>query len=616
MRRIFLILTVGVLGGGLPALSQGPVIPVTPANPSPASAIPVFTDDVVVSASADAEEREDVPASVTVIDGREIEARQTRDLSELLATVPGLSVVQAGSPGQQTSLFTRGTESDQTLLLWNGIELNDPYFGAVNWQFVPLDGVERVEVVRGPFSALYGSNAVGGVVQVLTGSRQGGTLSLEGGDNSYRRGGIAAGADLGGVRLDLTGHVRRGEGELANDSFDSDEGVARVLFPVGTGSSLGLLVRANDSETGIPLSGNQATPRRRISWQEREVAVPFRSQRGPWEVDAQISRTDFDSAYRDPDDAFGFLASDTESKSLRGRAVGSWHRGDALDLSLGAESQRLDVTSGSTFGTDLDGAHQRTWAAFGQASWAAGPLHLELGVRRDDNDVYGGKTSLRTGAVVKLGEGTRLRASYGEAFRAPSLGELFFPGSGNPDLKPEDGESYEVGVEHERGGWRFGVTGFENDLRNLIDFDFTTFREVNVGRTRSRGVEAEAGLRRGIVFASLSGTWLETEDRDTGLPLLRRPKKSASLTLTARPGRFTLSTVARYVGERPDVDPVSFARAVNPSYTRVDVAARFRALGWLSPYARVENVGGEEYAAALGFPSPGRTVIGGLAFDF
>lgn len=607
MRRILLILAAGILGGGWPAAAQEPV------------PVPVFHEDVVVTASADTEVRADLPAAVTVIDGKEIEARQSHDLADLLNTVPGLSVVQAGSPGQQTSVFTRGTNSNQTLLLWNGIPLNDPYFGGANWQFVPLDGVNRVEVVRGPFSALYGSDAVGGVVQVLTGTRQGGTVNVEGGDNAYKRLGLAAGFDLGKARLDVTGHVRRGDGELANDSFDSEEGVARVLFPLGAGSSLGVMVRANDSKTGIPFSGLTPTPERNISWQEREVAVPFRSERGAWGVEAQVSRTDFDSAFRDKLDTSGFGSSDTQSQALRGRAVASWHgsgAGDGLRFAFGTEVQRLEVTALSGAFTNLDGAHQRTWAAFGQASWGTGPIHLDLGLRRDDNDFYGGQTSLRTGAVVKLGDETRLRASYGEAFRAPALGDLFFPGSGNPDLKPERAASTEVGLEHEAGGWRFAVTGFQNRLRNLIDFDLATFSSVNVGRARIRGVEAEVGVRKGIVTASLDGTWMDPKNLDTGLELLRRPKKSAHLAVTTRPGRWTLSAVGRWIGERQDLDPVTFGNAVNPSYTRVDIAAKWRAYDWLSPYARVENVADEKYSAALGFPSPGRTVIGGLAFDF
>jgi vitamin B12 transporter len=237
-------------------------------------------------------------------------------------------------------------------------------------------------------------------------------------------------------------------------------------------------------------------------------------------------------------------------------------------------------------------------------------------VRRDDNDVYGGKTSFRGGAVVSLGHGNRLRASYGEAFRAPSLGELFFPGSGNPGLQPETGESFEVGVEHASGGWRLGLTGFENRQHNLIDFDFVNFRNINVGRTRSRGAEAEIGYRKGLFDARLNGTYLKAEDRETGLSLLRRPERSANLVLTANPGVWTFNVVGRYVGPRADVDPITFVRAENGSFTRFDLAARWHALPRVSPYARVENVADQEYDEVLGFPSPRRTWIGGVAFDF
>jgi vitamin B12 transporter len=609
MRRIILML-VGILGGGIPALAQ------TEAPPAPATpALPAFAETVVVSASLEAEDRENVPASVTVVDKDEIEARQADTLSEAISTVPGLTISQAGPPGQQTSLFVRGAESEQTLLLWNGIPLNDPYFGGANWQFVPTDGVERIEVARGPFSALYGSNAVGGVVSVFTGARQGGTFTAEGGEDGYLRGGLAAGTDVGRLRLDVTGHVRRGDGEVANSFYDSQEMVARGLWTVRSGISVGLMARGNDSKTGIPFVSGEPNPEGDISWDEREVAVPVRAALGSWEVEALLSQTRFDSAYRDPDDPFGFTASDTESKGTRGRAVATWRHGEDLWVAFGSEAERLEVTNSSSFGTNLDGAHQRTWAMFGQGSWGHGPLRFDLGLRRDDNDVYGAKTSLRTGLVLNAGAGVRLRASYGEAFRAPSLGELFFPFTGNPDLQPETGESFEVGIEREAGGWRLGLTGFENRQTNLIDFDFVDFRNVNVGRARSRGIEGEVGYRRGLFDASWNATRMKAEDRITGLELLRRPKWSSNLVLSIRPGDWTFNLEGRYVGERPDVDPITFQRAENTDYLRVDLAARWKALPWLSPYARVQNVADEEYQEILGYPAPGRTLIGGFAVE-
>ena len=382
------------------------------------------------------------------------------------------------------------------------------------------------------------------------------------------------------------------------------------------GASLGLLVRANDSDTGIPRDGARVSPNRRIAWREREVALPLRFETGRWQLEGQLSRTTFDNAFRDPDDPFGFTSSDTDSESLRGRAVTSVRVRDGLKLSFGSDYERLEVTSSSVFGTNFEGAHQRTWAVFGQASYGHGPLQLELGARRDDNDVYGGQTSARAGAVVALPGGFRVRASYGESFRAPSLGELFFPGSGNPGLRPETGESLEAGLEHEAGSWRAGLTVFENRQRNLIDFEFVTFTNVNIGRARSRGLEGEVAYRKGIFSAELNATYLKAEDLDQKLPLLRRPERSANLELSAQPGNWTLNLTGRYVGDRPDVDPITFARSESPSYARFDFALRRTVLLWLAPYARVENLSDEKYGPALGFPAPGRTWVGGLAVNF
>jgi vitamin B12 transporter len=614
MRQILLV--AAILGGWMPVLAQdNPPQPAAPAAP-PASP-PAFHDTIVVTAGLAPEAVVASPGAVTVIDRQEIEARQSESLSDLIAVVPGMTVTQAGSPGQQTSVFLRGADSDQTLLLWNGIELNDPFFGGANWQLVPSEGIERIEVLRGPGSAIYGSNAVGGVVQVITGRERGTTVRLEGGEHGYARGSAVAGFDSGPVHFDLAGHLRGGEGEFANDRYTSDDLSARATWNLAPATSLGLLARADEAETGIPFSSGAPTFDRRISWKEREVAVPFRAERGPWEVDAQLSDFRLTSAYRDPADPGGFTASDTDAAALRGRTVAAYRASDDLRLAAGAEGERLEVTEGSNFGSDLAGRRQRTWAAFGEAGYELGQVHLEGGLRRDQNDVYGGQTSLRLGGVARLSRTTRLRASYGEAFRAPFLGELYFPGSGNPDLRPETSASAELGLEQDAGPFRFGLTGFAARQRNLIDFDFATSRDVNIGRSQSRGVEGEVTLRRRGLFVRANATYLDTEDRATGLALNRRPRQSANLVVMLTPGgRWTLAWTERYVGERPDVDPVTFGRRTNPGYLRTDLAASYAVRPWLSPYARVDNLADRRYAEALGFPAPGRTVAGGVAIRF
>ncbi len=628
----------GILGGAMPAPGQtvsdpppaaettaaqtsgGAAVDSEPAEPPPAElgrGRPRYAEKLVVTASAVAEERHELPVAVTVIDAEEIEARQAPSVGDLIASVPGVTVATAGPPGQQTSVFVRGSESDQTLLLWNGVELNSPYFGAVNWQFLGSEGVERIEVVRGPASALYGGNAVGGVVQILSGRRDGGQVRLEGGEDGYYRAGLAAGHGFGRARLDVAGSIRRGDSELENGFFDSDEVVAKLEVPVGGDASVGLVAWVNDSQTGIPFSGGAVNRTASIAWRERVLAVPFSAELGDaWTVSGQFSHLESEYGFRDPADAFGFVRSDTDAEAQQGRVVAAYQPSERLWLAFGTEAEQLEVTDGSNFGPNLEGAEQRTWAGFGELNYALGRVRFDVGLRHDDNDVFGSETSLRAGASVRLTAESRLKAHYGEAFRPPTLGELFFPFSGNDRLEPERAESWELGWELDRGAFRLELSAFELEQENLIDFDLADFRFENVARARSRGVEAAFGWGNEWVDLRANATYLEAENLDSGSDLLRRPQESANLYLTVKPGRFAVTASARFVGERPDIDAATSAPLTNPSYVRFDLGARFEANERFSPYARVENLADRRYEEVAGYPAQGRAVVGGLTVAF
>ncbi|MFQ5525771.1 MAG: TonB-dependent receptor plug domain-containing protein [Thermoanaerobaculia bacterium] len=578
------------------------------------AAAAVIQDQLVVTAALEATEERELPASIEVIDREEIEARQATTIAELLETVTGLHTVRSGSAGKTISLFSRGTESDHTLVLWNGVELNNPYFGGFDWAFMPTEGVERVEVVRGPFSALHGSDALGGAVQILSARDNGGAVRLEAGERGYRRGALSFGADLGGVRLDLAGHLREGDGLEINDFYDAGELVASLDWNLGSSATLGVVARINESEVGIPRSSGVLSPNRRIDWQERQIAVPYTKRLDKWSLDAQISSVTLESSFRDPDDAFGFTASDTRSDARRVRAQAGRRFRQGSWLAFGAEAERLEVDDESVFGVNLRGARQETTAVFAQGLRRFESFTLDAGARYDQSDVYGGRLTPRLGVLLPLGANTSLRASYGEGFRAPSLGELFFQFSGNAALEPEESESLEAGFEHRGDRWQLELVGFENRLINLIDFDFATFTNLNVGRALTRGIEARIAYER--TGASIRGTATvqETEDRTTGLPLLRRPEERASLVVTGRGPAVIWSATAVYVGERADVDPVTFSRALNPDYFRLDLAAEFRGFDRWSPHARLENALDERYEEALGFPAAPRSLVGGISF--
>lgn len=621
--RAFLF-AAGILGGLMPALAASG----QSTEPPP----PRYDESIVVTATLEDEEGDDVPATVTVVDREEIEERQETSVAGLLRTVPGVDVSRSGSPGKVSSVFIRGASSNHTLVLWNGIELNDPFFGGFDWSFLSTEAVERVEVVRGPFSTLYGSQAIGGVVQVLTGAPPGARLSVEGGSDDYLRGAASAGFERGDLRLDVAGHVRRGDGRLENDSFDGEEVTARALWTLRPGTSVGLVARGNQAEIGLPFDFMGApTPARRQERETLQLAVPVTWTSGPWSVDGQLGRSDLDLSLRDPGDPFA--ESDTDAERSSGRVVVTRHfaagsgeraaegRERSSWAAVGADWQRDEVTNVSAFGVNLDEQGQTTRAAFGELFVRTGPWSFDLGLRHDDHDVFGGETTVKLAGAVDVASGLRLRGGYGEGFRAPSIGDLYFPGFGNPDLQPETSEGCELGgdwrLDGAGGHWRLSLVGFYTDLEDLIVFDFVRSLPLNLGRARSRGVEAAVAYSRPALSARVSATFQDAEDLESGEPLLRRPDESAQAVVTWRPGSrsggsggpWTLNAVGRYVGERPDFG------VTLPSHSVLDLAASYRWSEHLVPRVRVENLLDEEYEEVAGFPAPERAYVLGLALE-
>ncbi len=588
---------------------------VTAAQPAVAQSSAPFAEAITITATAAPERAAEVTAAVDVVAAAEISDRQAAQAIDLLRTIPGLELVQAGSAGKATSLFSRGTNSSHTLVLWNGIELNDPYLGGFDWSTLSTDGVERIEVVRGPYSALYGSSALGGVVQLVTrrgggDGAQVGNARLEGGSNEFLRGGVAAGKRFGALAVDLSGHLRRGDGEIANDFYDGEEIDLALDAALGDAATLGALVRRGASDVGIPYDyAGQPTLQREQNFATTSVALPFAWTGGVWHLDAQAATTATDLEVSDPDDPFA--ASRAEAGRDQARLVVRRSLGDELEATVGGDWDRQEVRSRDAFGSGLADESQRTWSAFGQLAWSHGPLRIDAGARRDDNDVFGAETSAKAGVAWAVTDAWRLRATYGEAFRAPSLADLYYPGFANPALQPESSQSYEVAVEGGRGAWRTTLALFENDMDNLIEFDFATFVPQNLGRARARGVEGSLAFRRALVDARLAATWLDAENLDTGGPLLRRPQESASLVVFVRPRDWTVGGVLRYVGDRTDFGDVALA-----AYTTLDLSLAWHPGARWEPFVRVENVFDESYQEAAGYPAPGVGFRAGIGLRF
>lgn len=583
-----------------------------------------YSDQILVTASAIEEPLSNVPAAATVITRDEIDERAARFVADMLREVPGLYVSASGSAGKAASLFTRGSNSTHTLVLLDGVEINDPYFSGFNWGSFSTTGVERVEIVRGPFSALYGSDAMAGVVNIRTDSTWTGLrLDASAGENGLLDGQLGGAWAAGAWRVDGSVSHRDDDGFADNDDFSQD--VAGVSARWSNGPmSLALRARLDQYDLGIPVNTNAfgdalvPSPNRRQEGHELQLTVPFEHDLGAFSYEVTLSKNSREDNFEDPDDPFGFNFSETDSETSRAHLL-TTTRTRYGALLVGGEFERAEVDDVTSYGVNLADETRDAKSVF--AEWRGGRdvglgrLELSAGVRSDDFDTFGRETSPRLAAALITGR-HKFRAAWGEGFRAPSIGELYFPFFGNEGLDPERSTSWEVGWDVAVGNGAATLTWFDSDFDNLIVFDNATSRFGNTGAATTSGIEAglRAPLGRGFT-GSVSYTWLDTEQASTGEALLRRPKHSGSASLGWAASHFSAHFVVTHGGQRDDVRPVfPFDRIVDEAYTVGELGAEWN-LGAFRPYVVIENFWDEEYEEIAGFPSPGRRALIGVRYS-
>lgn len=666
MRRLLLLLLTATTALCHPARAQGPAGPGgAPPDPTIASALP----EVVVTAprptGAEAALARS-PVAVTVLDRRTIEERGYQTLAEALQVVPGVRVAQTGGIGQQASAFIRGTASRHALVLLDGVPVNDPSEpnGAFNFgNDLTLLDVERIELLRGPASSLYGSGAIGGVVNIVTrraprdrafapfGEVAGGsfrTLRAGGGaGGTVRTEGAGAFDYLGSVSslstrgTDATAsRFLRDSGE--RDGFRGAAAAARLGWEPAPGTRVEGLLRWRENRFGL-----DSVPRDDPDYDadDRRWYGQVRGETrllGAWTTGLRVARTEDRRRYRDRPDAASRAATDDLFRGERttldwGNQVNVPDLGALRDavVSFGFQGEQEEVrqASGSpAFRTrvDADAASRALYAAYQVRLGTR--LDLSAGVRNDDSDDFRGAATWRLGAVLDVPEAaTRLRAAGGTGFKAPSLFQRFGQiGSffrGNPDLRPERSTSWEVGSETDLplGGRRdfatLGATYFDTRLRDLINFDAAFSSLENVDRARIRGAELSLTLRP-AAWLSATAAWTITDARDarTDERLARRPEHVVAFNARVAPtDRVVLAPEVLFTGRAREGafasyrdDGTAFATPRdNRAGTVVNLVGTYRATEAVSVFVEGRNLGDSRFEPANGFQVPGRSVLVG-----
>jgi vitamin B12 transporter len=584
-----------------------------------AQELPPASASVVVTATAGPEEEKLLGVATTVITREDIDKSGRVTVLELLRAVPALDVVQSGSDGSVTSVFLRGTNSTQTLVLVDGARVNSAYFPGYDFSGMTTENVERIEIVRGPFSALYGSDAIGGVIQIFTRPPQqgvAGAVTAEGGnaDTASASAFITAGA--GPLSAAASYRYANANGDGPNSNWRENNGSARVDWRPDADTRVGIEGSILSGRVGSPGSVGAENLEANSVFKEERLALPFTLALSPSNhLSGFVGSVWSKPEYNDP---LGDYASRTDARTLQAQVTDTATLG-AHTLTGIAMWNRSNVTNTDTFGTSLDGQSTTIWGIGAQDMFTLGQFTINGGIRYDGNSQFGSAVSPR-GSIVWLSKDQKwkLRAGGGTGFRAPTVGELYFPFYGNPNLKPERSVSWEVGGEaYVAPGGQVEVTYFWNDLKDLIIYDFASSQTENIGRARTQGVEV--GYRQQIIAPlaiQASYTFLKAQDLTDDQPLIRRPRNRASLAFVVQPVEpLSVELRGTYVGSRPDSDPLTSAGITDPAYFRLDLFAQYT-IGKVAPFLRINNMTNASYDEAAGYPANGIRAAGGVGVRF
>jgi vitamin B12 transporter len=615
--------------------------------------------DVVITAAGTPVERRQAPATTTVLEGAMLRDRGIATLADALRDVPGVAVARSGSFGATTSLFVRGGERDYGKVLIDGVPVNEPG-GDFDFAHLSIADVERIEIVRGPSSVLFGSDAVSGVVHVITrrgrpGVRASG--SARSGSFGSRDGELSLDGGIGATTVSASGTHRETDGILPFNNGYRASTVSGSAGYIAARAGVRLTGRRTAGRfhfptdgSGMPVDSNQYTDEARDALGlEGTTALGSRTELRLLLSHAGLDRTSANLPDSPGDSADFYFVTDTRSTRRGADLRATFTLVPAARLTIGGAFERQhEISDGTaTFGTaPLEPTHfdERRETRAGYAELLASPderFQLALGGRIDDNSRFGVFRTGRISATAWLASATALRLSMGTAFKEPAFSEVF-PTSfslGDSALRPERTRSWEIGLDHTFADrLTIGARYFDQRFRDLIQFrfvdrsvDLTTPNYANVAAATARGVEVEAALTpwRGLRL-SASATRLETEVTEEGFgasgtfvvgePLLRRADWLASLAASQRlTPALLIGASAHHMGERRDFDFSASDFVVLDPFTTVDVFADYELpLTWsafsLTATARAENLFVERYQHVFGFDAPGRVFMLGIKF--
>lgn len=589
-------------------------------------------EDVVVTATGTLQTRDQVGQAITVIDADTIRRRQEINVADLIATTPGVRFNRNGPVGSVTGVSLRGAETTQTLVLIDGVKVNDPNSigDAFDFGNLLVGNIQRIEILRGSNSVAYGSQAIGGVVSVTTAAPAEGFAANASGDYGYH--------DTVNAKASASGTAGRFSGGAGVSFYDTD-GISAAARSFGATERDGYRNLTANAKAGVAISDAISLGLRGYyidadldydSFFGAPADSPDVSKSKQYVGYAGINAALFDGAFRNRV-AVTYFKHSRDYYFVRGTAPDFGYDGDNVrfeyqgviqpieqaKLIVGYEHERPQYRFFGFGSTNRADANLDSIYGLAVVQPVRG-ISLTGGVRHDDHSQFGGATTVGGNVNLSPNDGrTNIRLSYGEGFKAPSLYQLYDTFSGTPTLRPERSKSYDIGIDQALGGRAVtaSLTLFRRDTRNQIDFDNGTFTYGNIDRTRAKGAEVAVALRPVDAFAvTASYSYLDARDRSPGATFGNRLARRASNAVSVSADydwSFGLSTGATltHVGDSFD-DPANTRRL--DGYVLAGVRAAIGLSDRFELFGRIDNLFDAGYTTAYGYGNLGRAAYGGV----
>lgn len=570
---------------------------------------------VIVTADRTARSADETLVPVSVVTRADIEREQARSLEDVLRGLPGVSLSNNGGPGKSTSLYLRGTNADHVLVLIDGVKMGSATLGSVALQDIPVDQIERIEIVRGPRASLYGSEAIGGVIQIFT--RKGGgklTPSFSLGAGSRSTANASAALSGGGEQYWFNASVA-GEGTKGinayqgtqpdRDGYRNESGSLRGGWRFSPGQSLelqALRVRAHsDFDDNYDAPG--VDQNYSVDVQQLLSATYRFMPLDAWRSFVRLAQS--------RDESSSYKGGDFYSRFNTTRDMVTWQNDIAISdhrsLTAGIDYLRDGIDSD----TPYDVRSRENKAGFAQYSEDFGALSAQLAGRIDDNQQFGTHDSGSFDLGYRVSDALRLRASYGTAFKAPSLNDLYYPTAGNPGLKPEHSRSTEFGASGTAAGMKWDASLYRTYISNLIQWapvspGSWTWIPSNVANATVTGLELTASRIFGDTRVALTTTFQNPKDHsggDTeGNLLIRRSRQTARLDVDRDFGRWSFGSSLNGTGKRYDDTANSVKLG---GYATLDLRGEYKINADWRVQARIENLLDKRYETAANYNQPG-----------